>query len=195
MASDLFAYYATKPQFRISDIQTGNGVYGVAIGDLNVDGKLDVISANTSDRTVTLLLGRGDGTFYRNLGSDVVGVGGGPSYVACDDLNADGKPDIVTTNWVDTSISILLGNGDGTLGSPLLTKSLTNTDYVAIADLNGDGRKDLAIANRHDQSKNIYVMLGSIAGGFWALCLIRPRELPQTESRSRISMGIAFPIW
>jgi len=74
-------------------------------------------------------------------------TGASPISVAIGDLNGDGNPDLAVANGAANTVSVLLGNGDGTFG--------TKTDFgtggvpssVAIGDLDGDGKLDLAVAN------------------------------------------------
>src|SRR5262245_50979889 len=98
---------------------TGHSAYSVTIGELNGDGKLDLVTANPFynpsigglGNTVSVQLGNGDGTFGPTTD---YGTGNSPISVAIGDLNGDGKPDLATAN--QDSVSILLGNGDGTFG-------------------------------------------------------------------------------
>jgi len=81
------------------------------VGDLNHDGWQDLVVANSTDNTVSVLLGRGDGAFAIHVD---YATGKGPSSVAMADLNGDGKLDLVVTNATDNTVSVLKGNGDGT---------------------------------------------------------------------------------
>jgi hypothetical protein len=78
---------------------------GVAVGDLNHDGRPDIAVADMGGNNVTVLLGDGRGGF-RNGGS--YAVGRGPESVAIGDLNGDGKPDVVVADTESNQISILL---------------------------------------------------------------------------------------
>ena len=95
-------------------------------------------------------------------------VGTKPSAAAMGDFNGDGKPDIVVVNSGDASVgdngglSILLGNGDGTLKSAANVSAGTNPVAVAVADFNGDGRADLVLAD----SSGIGMLLGNGDGTF-----------------------------
>src|SRR5690349_12325338 len=74
-------------------------------------------------------------------------TGFGAIGVATADFNGDGKPDVVTANQAGNnknSISILLGNGDGTFAAPLTYATSQNPYYVVVGDSNGDGKPDVA---------------------------------------------------
>jgi hypothetical protein len=152
-----------------SDFGTGASPRSVAIGDLNGDGKPDLVTANSASwsNTVSVLLGNGNGTFGPK--SDY-GAGAIPRSVAIGDLNADGKPDLVTANagfGPDHfgTVSVLLGNGNGTFGPKSEYGTGTSSQSVAIGDLNGDGKPDLAVAN-YSSSNTVSVLLGNGDGTF-----------------------------
>ena len=114
----------------------------VALGDVNRDGKLDVLVGN--DGYVGVLLGNGDGTF-----KPAVTYGSGSSLTV-GDVNSDGKPDLPAAVQVSSSgvASVLVGNGDGTFKPAAFYP--TGGEYarsVAVADVNGDGKPDLVVAN------------------------------------------------
>src|SRR5207247_8512365 len=99
----------------------GNQPWGITVGDVNGDGRLDVAvtQGESLSRTVSVLFGNGDGTLgvQRDLIAAYV-----PAAVAIADLNGDGRPDLVTANargdfdrdLLSHSASVMLGNGDGT---------------------------------------------------------------------------------
>jgi hypothetical protein len=151
--------------------------YSVAAGDLNGDGKLDVVvvnycenSSDCDDGRVDVLLGNGDGTFQAPVSYATGGYD--PYYVVIADINEDGKPDLIVGNWcisddgcnVSGNIAVLLGNGDGTFQAPLTF--LSGGEYVswiAVADLNGDGHLDVVMAN---YPGSVGVLLGNGDGTF-----------------------------
>ena len=125
-------------------VDTGRKPIFAAAGDVDEDSHLDLVVANWDDNTVTILLGNGDGTFSQATGSPV-SVGVNPRSVALGDLNGDGHLDIVTANYGDSTLSILLGQGDGTFtpGTPIV--SAGNTAMVVVGDLDRDGKPDLSV--------------------------------------------------
>jgi hypothetical protein len=130
----------------------GNESTSVAVGDLNGDGKPDLVVANSyvSDN-IGVLLGAGDGTF--TLFNTFSSGGGDPWSVRIADLNRDGKPDILEA--VDSScescagaLGVLLGNGAGNFAPAVLYGSGGyGTVALAVGDFNGDGKLDVAVAN------------------------------------------------
>ena len=143
----------------------------VVAADLNGDGFVDIVTGNTGsfnngyERTVSVLLGRGDGTFDAPTKLD---TGGRPRAVAIADFTGDNKADILTVNTDDTALgnsySLLAGNGDGTFAARVDTALGFYPEDVAAGDLNGDGKQDLVIA----QSQTVTVLLGQGGGTFAA---------------------------
>src|SRR5437899_7276549 len=73
-------------------------------------------------------------------------AGAGAAAVAMGDLNADGKPDLAVANSGCSTVSVLLGNGDGTLGANTHVGTGAGACSVEIGDLTADGEPDLAVA-------------------------------------------------
>lgn len=127
---------------------TGGDPEGVVIADFNNDGKLDIATANSSDNTVSVLLGNGDGTFQPQL---VFPVGVGPFLLTVADFNSDGNLDLAVTNGncceLPGTVSVLLGNGDGTF-QPHMDYPFSKYPFgVAAGNLSGQGGADLAVVN------------------------------------------------
>jgi hypothetical protein len=134
---------------------------GVAVGDFNGDGKLDLAVTNLNSGNVSVMLGNGDGSFGD---ASHFKVGNRPTSVAVGDFNNDGKPDLAVTNAADDTISLLQGQGNGNF---LVYGTITvhsRPIAVAVGDFNGDGKKDLAVAGL--LSSDVTVLLGDGAGSF-----------------------------
>lgn len=146
----------------------GPGVSAVAVGDLNRDGRLDLVAA--TDNGAAVLLGNGtgdvgDGTFGAPT---TFSTGGNCSDVELADLNEDGILDIVAANGDSANIAVLLGqgtNGVGTGGfAARVTYSAQNgPGFLALNDFNHDGILDVAVSCSVDN--RIVIRLGQGAGG------------------------------
>src|SRR5581483_4668673 len=116
---------------------------------LNGDGKLDLAGANKGDTGhpgAIVMLGNGDGTFQQSVAYQ---AGSSPFGIAVGDFNLDGVPDLAVTNYAGTrsSMSLLLGNGDGTFQA--FTNYVTGSSPagIVIGDFNNDNALDVASAN------------------------------------------------
>lgn len=143
------------------DYPTGDFPNAVVLGDLNGDGKPDLVTANYFPDTVSVLLGNGDGTFKAKV--DYF-TGPNCSSVAIGDVNGDGKPDLVAVNWLTDTASVLLGNGDGTFKSQVGFSTGLGPRSVALGDVDGDGKLDIATANQ--AAETVSVLLGNGNGTF-----------------------------
>jgi hypothetical protein len=156
----------------------GTRDYILIARDMNLDGKLDLVCAARNGDTVSVLLGRGDGTFRKAIVASVGPPGVtkmmgrpwfGPYSVAVADVNQDGVPDVVTPNFVGDSVSILIGTGDGHFepaielpyGKPLDPMFTSTTPYgIVVGDFNGDGKPDIATANAGSDDLTIRLNTG-----------------------------------
>jgi hypothetical protein len=126
----------------------------IALGDMNDDGKLDLVTAGS------VVLGNGDGTFR-----EPVRTARDWEETAVSDFNGDGKLDMAALRWADhdealnPAVSVLLGNGDGSLGWDLEYAKGTEVDSVAVGDLDLDGKTDVAVGRRNDW--DVVVLLGN----------------------------------
>jgi FG-GAP-like repeat/HYR domain len=138
-------------------------VAAVAVADLNRDGWLDLVAETGSD-SVGVSRGNGDGTFSTPIFFPVLSGGFGDVEVA--DFNDDGAQDVAIPGEFDDVVSVLLGNGDGTLSSAsaYATGSGTFPIDIAVADLDSDGALDLTSANAN--SSDVSVLIGAGDGTF-----------------------------
>ncbi|TMH84044.1 MAG: VCBS repeat-containing protein, partial [Betaproteobacteria bacterium] len=82
-----------------------------------------------------------------------------PTFVAVGDFNGDRVQDLAVTNFDSNTISVLLGNGDGTFRAAPTVAAGANPFAVAVGDFNGDGKLDLVVAD--DGSNTVSVLLGN----------------------------------
>ncbi len=154
------------------DVHSNPHPHGVAIGDFNGDGKLDVVTDSWGENKIELL--PGDGTGRIRTPGRYFAVGHRPyERLRSADFNHDGHPDVVTTNLDDGTVSILLGDGRGGFrdapGSPFPAGA--KPWQVAVEDMNGDGNPDLiVIPYQRDiaspQENTVTVLLGDGKGAF-----------------------------
>jgi hypothetical protein len=137
--------------------------YAVTAADINNDGKLDLVSANFNDDSLTIYTNRGGGVFVSNTTVSLPS-GSRPYALAAADLNNDGKVDLVAANWGGQNIYVLYNNGSGGFGvSATLTTGTTPTS-VAAADFNNDGKLDLACVCASSSTLVIYTNRGGSFG-------------------------------
>jgi hypothetical protein len=148
---------------------TGLAPTGAAVADFNNDGIPDLAVVNDDSNTLTILLGKGDGTFTP---APSPATGTFPIVTASADFNSDGNVDLVVVNLGDTgfpplsnsNVTILLGNGDGTFTPAPSVGVGSAPESVAVGDFNRDGRPDLAVANFN--SDTVTILLGNGDGSF-----------------------------
>ncbi len=144
---------------------SATGPSAIVAADFNSDGHLDLAIADKTSNSVTVLLGKGDGTFTEAANSPFA-VGASPVAIAAADFDGDTRSDLAIVNSGDNTASVFIGNGDGTFvaapGSPLATG--TSPLALASADFNVDGRADLVVANSASNSVSIFLGIG--AGAF-----------------------------
>ncbi len=117
----------------------GAGPAGIAVGDFNGDGRDDMAVVNqTVAGTITVLQSNSAGGFLPGVS---YAVGAGPVDATAGDLNGDGKLDLVVVG--SSSVTVLLGNGDGTFGAPT-TYAAAAPHSVRLGDFNNDGKLDVA---------------------------------------------------
>jgi tetratricopeptide (TPR) repeat protein len=146
---------------QLNEFSVGDSPAALIAFDFNADGVVDLAAANSSDDTVSILLGNGNGTF---AASTAFAAGDGPSGLAAGDFDADGFLDLAVVNQNDNTVSILLGNGDGTFNAPTSFATGASPRAIVAANLNTGTALDLIVANHGDN--NISVLLGNGDGTF-----------------------------
>ena len=161
------------------------GIYatGVAVGDLNGDGKPDIVVVNCgnafsnkcfgSGGNAGILFGNGDGTFQQVVSIALGGGGFGAIAAAIADINGDGKNDIIVAGDCSSGGcgGVLLGNGDGTFQTEIPFDSAGLIAFsLAVGDVNRDGKLDAVIGNQCAQpactSSTVGVAIGNGDGTF-----------------------------
>jgi FG-GAP-like repeat/Abnormal spindle-like microcephaly-assoc'd, ASPM-SPD-2-Hydin len=177
------------------------GISSMITGDFNGDGKLDLAflgDTNIVGRggydsfSVCIELGNGDGSFQGPMCSAVRQPGAGgqqaPGSIVAGDFNGDGKLDLAVSNGQDgtNSVSVFLGNGDGTLQAPVNSQAGTGPITLASGDFNGDGKLDLAVYNLAQGTVTttfVSVLLGNGDGSFQS-------PVTYTSGLSIFSLGV-----
>jgi WD40 repeat protein len=147
-----------------SKLVPGHTSRAMVADDFNKDGIPDLIVGD-EDGTLTLFLGDGTGNF--GPASEITRLDSVAS-IAVADFNKDGIPDIAISDWRASSVTVLLGVGNGSFGHmwsfPLRMRG--TKPHIAAADFNGDGIPDLAVVYDEDGGDTFDVMLGNGNGTF-----------------------------
>ena len=140
----------------------GSGPKGVVTGDVNGDGRLDIITANADADNIGVLLGQVGGGFA-TVNEYTTGTGSSPRGVVLGDVNGDGRLDVITANYGTSSVGVLLGQTGGGLAA-VSAYATSEPLRVAVGDVNGDGRRDIITTNFN--TSTVGVLLGQMNGGF-----------------------------
>ena len=125
----------------------------------NADGRADLVVGSLGSHTLSVRLGKGEGTFSEAI---VIPVGRFPHYRVYADFNGDGHLDAALVSGGEDLVQILLGDGTGRLTLTHSYRVGTNPHGLAGSDFNGDGHLDLVLGNR--TSLDAVVLLGDGKG-------------------------------
>ncbi|MEV7413839.1 FG-GAP-like repeat-containing protein [Streptomyces sp. NPDC089919] len=152
--------FGTATQFGTG---TGTVPQGIAAADLDGDGHLDLVTANSAAGTLSVLAGDGHGGF-----AAAAGVAAGvtlPSRLTLADVDADGDSDaVVVAPGSPGRVAVLLGDGAGGFGTANVLSAGVNLSSAAVADTNGDGHADLVVSSA--DTSQVVVLEGDGTGAF-----------------------------
>lgn len=136
-----------------------------AVADFNGDNILDIAVVNSNSNSVSVLLGKGDGTFQPAVNYT---VGTSPSAITAIDLNGDHAVDIAVADELGATIAVLINKADGTgtFNTPVLYPAGKGPRGIVAGDTRGIGIQDLVVAN--DLGNNVTIFLGKGDGTFKA---------------------------
>jgi Flp pilus assembly secretin CpaC len=175
------------------------GPIAMTAADFDSDGHLDLAIVNQTTSDVSILLGnvdsKGNPTFTQatsGQGGSPIAVGKSPVAIATGDLNNDSHPDLVVVNQADNTVSVLLGNGNGTFtaatNSPLATGQAPTA--VTISDFNADGNLDIAVTDPQTDSVSVFLGVGQ---GLFAPAFELPVGSNPSALLSAVLSGASLP--
>jgi hypothetical protein len=146
-----------------TNFQAGANSIDVVLADLTGSGKLDAVTANYGEGTVSVFRGNGDGTFQA---AQSYPAGANAANLVVGDFNGDHIPDLAVGHFAGSAntVSVLLGNGDSSFQPPVDYTVGNQPIWVTTADLRGTGTLDLVVSNNN--SSSISVLLGNGDGTF-----------------------------
>lgn len=150
------ANFHKEETYRVGDLP-----YSVEVADVNRDAVADLVVPNTFSGNVSVLLGKGDGTFGSPANYD---AGDRPRTVAVADFDEDGVTDLAVANVRSNSASVLMGKEDGTFEAAVDYPVGEGPRTITTDDFDGDGITDLAVVNRF--SDDVSILVGEGDGTF-----------------------------
>ncbi|GAB3702315.1 hypothetical protein GCM10027592_31600 [Spirosoma flavus] len=154
-----FIPHPTNPE-----VSVGGGAWSVTLGDVDGDGDLDLLTANTNRATVSVRLNNGSGIFTPHPTSPEVSVGTNPYGVTLGDLDGDGDLDLATANSNSNNVSIRLNNGAGSFTPPTINPEIgagEDPSKIAFGDIDGDGDLDMLFTNFNSRTVSVRLNNGS----------------------------------
>ena len=164
------------------------GPSDIVVGDLNNDGRLDIVVVLKTASGIMVFLGNGNGTFSRSL---IYSTGSQSTPYACalGDVNNDNRLDIVVSDSINGEIIVLLGDGNGNFSSIISysTGSGSSPQSVAFGDFNNDGILDIVGANYNNNTIGVFLGFSYINGVHESVCSTGSSPHPRAPSLLVIS--------
>ncbi len=141
---------------------TGTPQYSLSIGDLDKDGKTDLVVSNDGINTVSVFRNTSTTGGISFAAKVEFGTGASPKSVSIGDIDGDGKPDLVVTNSGSNTVSVFRNTSTpgiinaGSFAAKIDFTTGSTPWSVSVSDLNADGKPDLAVANRAGQSVSVF---------------------------------------
>lgn len=140
-----------------ADYHVGPGATSLWVGDLNGDGKADIVVGRSSSQ-VTVLLNSGSGTFPNAVDYSVDGP---VNAVVAGNFDGNGRADLAVATTGTDQIEVLPNNGNGTFGSSIETNIPDDATAMAVADFGGNFKDDLAVV----ENGKVMILLGNDGDG------------------------------
>jgi hypothetical protein len=177
-----------------TDYPTGTGPSGGAVADFNGDGIPDLVVANETAGTISILLGTGAGVFGTQtpITLPAGAAAAAPSAIVTGDFNMDGHVDIAVTDSANNTVDIFLGNGNGAFLTPVSYPTGNVPVSLVAQDFDGDGQPDLAVVNRGDgvTASTVSILLGNKVNGTQNGVFGGKTDYPVGVAPSAIATGI-----
>ncbi|MEW5799865.1 MAG: FG-GAP-like repeat-containing protein [Bacteroidota bacterium] len=141
------------------DYSTIDSPFRAALGDIDGDGDIDVVTANNLAKTISVLLNDGSGVLSA-ADTSYEGAAFAAAYNVVADLDADGDLDVAVANIWSNSFSVMMNNGNATFADPVVYSFSDYFPSIAVADFNADGYNDLVIAGYYSSQAVVYFNAG-----------------------------------
>jgi hypothetical protein len=157
----------------LGPFQTGETPYDLAAGDFNEDGVTDLVTANLMGNSLSIFLGRGDGTFPP---ATTIQTDEGPTSIAVADMNHDGHEDLIVVHSYAQSLRTLLGDGRGDFSpgatvpipltrEPSISTGATRLRLLGLGEMTGDGNLDAVVPAVEPSGEKLVLYRGDGRGG------------------------------